>query len=691
MDVGFLDHIGDLALFVAVLAGPLPFSLAALLRAGRALSSDGVLSALCVWCVLQTLLGQLLGFSHRFALQNVLVLELVLFVSGALLLWMLRRDASAPNLRPLRFIGALDRTERLVVVAISLVGLLCLWTVSTEPITEHDSVGYHLSVMAKWYQTHDFAMLSKTAGHQRYPYNWEVLCSLLLMPFGEDFLVALPNLAALAVFGLSIYCLGRTLGSTRFGGLVAVAMVFTCPILSSHQINSMHVDLPFAAFFMVALCFAVLHHRSGRRIHAMLSWASVGMFIGIKTSGVPYAGLLAGAVVLLNVTTGRVTRAAIRPLIRTALWCTGGIALVLLIGGSWYVRNLVEVGNPVYPLIVKLGSTEVFSGPRDPGFLRKTTLAGLFDVLNVAHWRVLFGALGRHFGVPFVSLVCVSVAGILKCAVYGRRRRALGLLALCAATGVLYLVTPYSGDNGGHGWKITPYIGTQLRFALPFLGVLGAAAAAAVTAVRLGREVLLVLVFIASTIMLSQSGSPELFLYVQVLALVGWALFGRARRRDEEVQRIRKRPKGWVGIVSSVFLILLLVPASFALRQQRDRRRSEVYGDIVDWLDNNVKTDEAIGYVTSLTRGPYILHGRRLDKNVVGVLPSARSLSGWRKRLEATDVDIVAIGRMRRPSRKPKESRQVISWLENEENGFTRVFGEDRKKGYVLYRMETDQ
>jgi len=106
--------------------------------------------------------------------------------------------------------------ERLLGSAWFVVGLTMFAQVGLVPINETDSLSYHMPAMAQWYQSHAFVMPGGvTAAVTRYPYDWEALCALFLLPFGDDFLVASPNVLAWLVFGLSIPIRFRLCSCTR--------------------------------------------------------------------------------------------------------------------------------------------------------------------------------------------------------------------------------------------------------------------------------------------------------------------------------------------------------------------------------------------------------------------------------------------------------------------------------------------
>src|SRR5439155_59092 len=124
----------------------------------------------------------------------------------------------------------------------------------------------------------------------RYPFPGELLCTLFLMPFHEDFLVALPNLIAWLIFGLATYLVAVELGARRIHALTAAFLLLAMPMARKH-VDTMHVDLPLAAFFMASLYFAFACETTRSRATGALCLSAAGMVAGIKMSGLLYAAL----------------------------------------------------------------------------------------------------------------------------------------------------------------------------------------------------------------------------------------------------------------------------------------------------------------------------------------------------------------------------------------------------------------
>ena len=258
-----VQHLQQLIAFLAILLGPLPLcvSLALTTKSGqeRLALSHSVLSVLVGWCVTQTSIGLLLGALHVLTFGALILSELSAFIAGLACYAYVRRHVWSCSLRSLlRSSHPFSAVELLILGAVFVVGASLSVRVVTQPIVEYDSLAYHLPVMAKWQQEASFKMLDQFGQISRYPYNWEVLCTLFLLPFREDFLVACPNVIAWVLLGLSVYLLSVRIGASKVQGMAASVLLLTVPILMD-QVNTMRVDIPLAAFFMVSLYFVDLY------------------------------------------------------------------------------------------------------------------------------------------------------------------------------------------------------------------------------------------------------------------------------------------------------------------------------------------------------------------------------------------------------------------------------------------------
>jgi fumarate reductase subunit D len=713
------QHLVQLVLFLAVLVGPIPFSLSliALVErwkgaagfdpvSGRGMSlAHSFLLLLTSWCIIETCVVVVLGIIHHFALGAILFSEVAVFAIGMFVRWKNRDNERAMSLfrRP-EISDRFNGFEKMIVAAILVVLGFLVLDVTVIPITDYASLRYDFPTMANWYQTSSLATAEEfrfvEAG--RYPGSWEAFCTLFMMPFREDFVVAFPNLVAWAIFGLSIYLISVHLGATRIQGLGASSLCLATPLLI-YNVNSMHPDFALGSFFMAGLYFSVLYTRTRRTSYLAVFSAILGMLLGIKTSGAFYGCILivfmASSVIRSHLLQNRSLQTKPMSKQHAGLLFVGGLACFLITGCYWYLKNFLEVGNPFGLVRISIGGLTLFPGPIDPAFIHKTTLAGLFSPTNFSHWKILINQVFVNLGLPFLAMFILFVASLLFLPFVSAHDRSeprikaksvVGLLVLLVITVLLYWNTPYSADNGTQGWQITPWIGNGLRYSFSTIGVLGILAALGATLARVKDQIIVSIVITCGALAVLSTPHQKLvsvFLYTVVGLLLVWSLLNAA---------------GWTRWIASaggvprlgaaLILIGVVFAASFAARGIRDRYRSTEYQGILEYIENNIGKEQTIGYL--LDHRPYLLYGKHFDRKVIYVLPDEAKdrqeqpdsvdHSQWLDTLEKREVRFVAVG----PILDAWKSSKELSWIRNDKRDFVHVFGQDTSNETFIYRFE---
>lgn len=236
-----------------ILLGPVPlcFSYLSLLRNSNEKygSSHYLLVLLTLWCILETLIGLLLGVFHGLTLDLIILAELIIFAIGIAALYITnRRTNSSPLKSLIRFsIQALNPFEIMMFGLLVLTGLMLVYILLSSPTKDFDSLSYHFPIMFDWYQSGTLNVQAQFTLISRYPFNWELLCSLFLFPFQSDFAAEMPNIIAWIMFGLALYLLARSIGIQRIYSLASATLLLHMPLLLKY-VHSMHVDLLLAVF-----------------------------------------------------------------------------------------------------------------------------------------------------------------------------------------------------------------------------------------------------------------------------------------------------------------------------------------------------------------------------------------------------------------------------------------------------------
>jgi hypothetical protein len=677
-----------------ILLGPAPLCLAIVVGLQRERRPLGVagnsLVLLLSWFVMQAAIVLSLGIAHHLTRLSIGLTEIAVLGLGAAVL--LRVDpglATCVN-RAFRPNPRLKWYEAMVTVGLLSLLLSLLCRSAVNPITNLDSLAYHMPAMATWYQSHSLEMpVIEWTLFSYYPYGWETISFLFLIPFAEDFPVALPNLGAWALLGLAIYCLGRDSGASRAAGLAAASLALTAPIVGPH-VNTMEVDLALVAFVVAALYMGLRYVRLGSGAYLGLLLAAMGLAASVKTSGLIYAALL-----MLVVTAGRISARAARrapqdarlsaPLFERAATVLGAW-FALYIGGFWYLRNWLEVGNPFGPIAIRLGGLINLPGTYDQDHFRRSTLLSVFHPWSYIDWKILFGQIWEQFSFALLVFCLLVLAALVSLPL--RRRQAapwplLGLVVSAGATWCLYIITPYSGDNGCHRWLVNAgWIGQSLRFAFPFWAMTAAAAAVAATMLGVWPVALAGLAvagiatgFLALRMIYLLPLALTMVFWIVTACLPGWT---RARIRSARSRRALSVAIAVVGLVA-------VTAGAFAARRERDRRRREAYGGIQHYVDEHVRPDEVIGHF--MNTQSYLLYGRDFSRRVVYIPLKSLDRNEWLDHLEKQQITVIAVG----PFARQDKAWDIFLFFEEGAMPVVRVVGSDFSKLTFLYRVAEEQ
>ncbi|MGH7896304.1 MAG: hypothetical protein ACREQQ_00005, partial [Candidatus Binatia bacterium] len=586
-----------------------------------------------------------------------------------------------------------------------LCAVLVAWAIeiAASPTKNYDALMYHLPTMANWYQTHSLRTLDAAfPGQSRYPYDWELLCTLFLMPFGEDFLVLLPNLVAWLVLGLSVYCLAIELGSRRSLALPVTLLALTMPIVHRHVVTP-HTDLPLAAFFTAGVFFALRRSRASLGSDAVMAVFSLALVVGVRATGIVYGGLLVVTFLLVRCwPLGQAPAPPSEPSPpRRMLWIAAPFAA--LVGGFWQVRNFLRFPDTTEFLGIAFSGGSPGRGPVTAREL--SSIFAALDWTSAGAWRLLGGEIHENLGWQFPLLLFGVLAAIAAGAlrspdVVAGRRITLFLLAL--VTGLIFLATPWGAV---YRRQLPPYdppvLSLRMRFGLPFFGVLALLGGAMAGGLNVSDAW-----FSAVAIAVGLAGIAD---RVLLAVLCGFAVLGLIA--PPLLRRLRSGARPWrkAGfVVTTLCLLLAVTGASFWLRQRRDGERVKTFGPVFAWLESNVGADEVVGY--ALSHRSYLLYGKYLRRSVVYVPgapidpeagsrgahdplgrrrafapPDPNDLETWLRRLREERITVFAVG----PVLEDWQSAPELFWLDRPDGPFTRVYGRDWRREMVLYRLRS--
>jgi len=215
------------------------------------------------------------------------------------------------------------------------------------PSNGADAVNYHLPDIANWIRNHSFNQIQQYqlgVYQNAYPMNAETIAAFFVVPFGRDWLVNLGTLVqfsfVVAAVGSLVEHVGHASGrSVRSIGAMSCGLaVATMPIVATSHVGSVGSDLLPLAAVVVCILFIDRWRRTERPIDAVVVALSLGLAFGSKFTTVIYVPLLALSFVAL--------------MLWRRKWLQALVVVPLafaLPAAYWYVRNVVVVGNPMWP------------------------------------------------------------------------------------------------------------------------------------------------------------------------------------------------------------------------------------------------------------------------------------------------------------------------------------------------------
>lgn len=631
-----------------------------------------VLALLTGWWALQLALGLTVGLPGQLTGPLLPALQAVVLLAGSACWLMPRRRSARGNWSLPRQPQGAEGTFLFILLMLAvLLGFLTL----RSPSRNFDALSYHLPVMAHWVQQGGLGGFAELGHVGMYPAHIELMSTLLFLPWGHDLLTGLAGWLAWLHGGLALYVLWRSWGVTSTAALAAVALFLTAPDILA-RIDGVQPDLAVVGFWAAGAVGATHWIRSGRRADLILAVLAAGVLLGLKLSGpIHLLLLLLPASLARWLSRGRARSAG--SVGRT--WLVAAVALAAFIGTGWYLRNWAQSGNPAGLVEVKIAGQTLFEGSLSRAELVRGSLARVFQWREGADWWILWGVFWRGYGPQGAALVLLAAGGLVAGLHKGRPARWLVLLlALVVAESALYWNAPYSADNGSHGYTLSPWMDTGLRYGYLVAGLLSGAAAVGLQALgRRGPYLGLPLVTVGGLWSAARWAlSDPVLLWISIvlaLAVSAWIIRGHPRPGGIQL----------LGLLSTGILAGCVLGACWHPGREADR--AKLYGPVYRELRDQggsagvvvVNSQELIRYAGSDWQRP-----------VTVVKPAAgQTLGAWLRHLQAEGFGWLVLGTASGAGFDPAAA-EILTGLEKPDAPATRILaGKDLQHDEQLYQL----
>jgi hypothetical protein len=322
-----------------------------------------------------------LGLFMELSAINLTLLNIVLSTSIFIFTGVSRKDIIA-QLEEIKFnFAQLFRTllrNRILFLIFILFIIQILWwgfLVYLFPPYAWDSLTYHLPKVGYILQSGGIEVFKVGWSFiNGYPFNSELIFLWNTIFLQNDILVDGSQIVFAIFAVLAVYSLARKAGVKFENALFALIFLFV-PILIQ-QATTSYIDIIISSMVIITVNFMLL--RAEPKINLLILGFSVGFVIGSKYSFV-IPELVISLVLLLLVIRDYLRKTQARKYSSSALTKILlrdfglYISPILLIGGIWYIRNILLFSNPIAPIEVSFFSHTFFSGDQFLSFISKNT------------------------------------------------------------------------------------------------------------------------------------------------------------------------------------------------------------------------------------------------------------------------------------------------------------------------------
>ncbi len=631
-----------------------------------------LLAFLTCWCFVEVSIAVLLAWSGLFTNTFSVLVHLGFFIGG-LFLWRGNGGATTGPAKRKSDIQ-ISKVAWILIILCAFTSLRLFWNTIIWPTVEIDTLSYHLPLLAKLVQTGKISFLNHYWFQEHYPRHWETLCSLFALPFKNDMFILFPNLLARVVFVLSIVALAIKVGVSAHRAMASSFLMLTAPIINGHM-ETMNVDLPFAAFFLSALYFALVFSETASWPYGFLLAMSLSLFLGIKSTGLLYGLLLIAAMVWMR--KGKLFK---KNESNGLGWVIAGI--LLLPGLFWYAYNLVRYGNPMVGVQMSFAGHVIFPGYYNLAHFSNLTLQHVFHPLRNGDIQFLYHEILRELSLGFFIIASFTMVFLFDCIVrfkdFIKSRYSPLLLILCCGALLIYYRTPFSGHYNPNVNEMSSFVGQAFRLGFPFIGLFAVLGAIGMQRMKIPDWLLFALVLSMYLFSSCNQGKTGFYVSAALVILLFW-------KSDILTQWtcsvIHKR--GYFLILTGLALPLLLIIAFPLLDNKRvQNRMKRSYGPLVDYVDHHLKNEDVIAF--PLSEASYIFCGSNFSHTVLYIPFLHSDFPGWVNTLRQNNVSIIGIG----PSTVGAQYEEMRALLTSSPDTFEPLFATAPGMEQALFRLK---
>lgn len=529
-----------------------------------------------------------------------------------------------------------------------------------EALIHVDVTTFHLPNVARWIETGSFWQVDDFVPYRapgNYPQTGDVFTLAAILPWQADFLARFVALPFLGLAWLGAYAAGRELGARRAPCALLGATLVAMPVVG--YVGGLGlVDPEMLGCFAIGGFFLLRHWRTRERFDLVLAGIGLGLCFGTRWYAV-FAVAAVFAVWALGSLLARRREGLAR---RAALLGS----LIAACGGFWLLRNLVESGNPVFPVEVAPFGISLFDAPADLfRELQGFTLAGYLDQPGVWAdylWRPFLDFMGWGALALWLALAAALAISFRMRAQRTADPRVAALVAVAALIALAYLFTPYSATGPP---EMPVYAWVNARYVVPALLIAAPLAARAISRssprLQPALEAVALLAVLdgirrSAELPLGGIGTTAVVAALALVAAMA-AAFAAGRRW----------PGRRLGPAVGLAVVIAALPLGALVEDRYAERRYAGFGPVFDRVNQAEDPPLRIGVVGD-GFGIYPMFGPRLEnrveavgRRVAGMLQPYQRRGPFEKAVAGADYDLVLV--LELGTLDPSEPARQRGWL----------------------------
>jgi hypothetical protein len=264
-----------------------------------------------------------------------------------------------------------------IATAAAVATLIAVVAAVVLPLVAYDALGYRLPVIADWLDAGRIAWVdTDDPVRNGYPMGQEAVSAVVAAAVGSLRFSAIPSFLHVLAGALSIWLLAEHAGARRPLARAAAAAFVLVP-MNLLNAASGYVDAAFAGAVVALACNAALLATAGQGLFfAVSTGMAAAHVLSLKGNGIAVVGVVGLAL-------------AVGAIFRRQPARHYSLALALAAPGAfWALRNVARMGNPLWPVQVKLAGRVVLPGTG--------TMESILDVAhNTPHALVRLSGIAR--------------------------------------------------------------------------------------------------------------------------------------------------------------------------------------------------------------------------------------------------------------------------------------------------------